>query len=135
LIIINMTHLNGCAVGSRSFSIDSNSRVPFFGLELKERKPKSTAPAYQSIGRSTDDGNLKIAFPVLPGTSRSPSAKWNSKAGTSTTISGISSGTRPEKFMRQASSNVPDEPIPLPRTDESRSKGSPSTASRGIDFQ
>jgi hypothetical protein len=43
---------SGCTVGGKSFSIDSNSRVPFFGLELQERKPKSTAPAFRSISWS-----------------------------------------------------------------------------------
>lgn len=39
----------GCAVGGRSVSIDSNSRIPFFGLELKERQRKSNAPPVHSI--------------------------------------------------------------------------------------
>ena len=46
---------SGCAVGFRSFSIDSTSRTPFMGFELKERKPKSSAPVYNSISRSDDD--------------------------------------------------------------------------------
>lgn len=50
---------SGCTVGGKSFSIDSNSRVPFFGLELQERKPKSTAPAYRSISWS-GGGNPEV---------------------------------------------------------------------------
>lgn len=45
----------GCAVGGKSFAIDSNSRIPFFGLELKERKKKSGAPTYNSISRGEQD--------------------------------------------------------------------------------
>lgn len=43
---------SGCVVGSKSFQIDSNSRVPFFGLELKERSPKKDGPSYNTISRS-----------------------------------------------------------------------------------
>ena len=39
----------GCAVGGRSVSIDSNSRIPFFGLELQERQRKSSGPPVHSI--------------------------------------------------------------------------------------
>jgi len=41
--------LFGCAVDGRSVSIDSNSRIPFFGLELKERQRKSDGPPVHSI--------------------------------------------------------------------------------------
>ena len=46
---------SGCAVGFRSFSIDSTSRTPFMGFELKERKAKSSAPVYNSISRTDSD--------------------------------------------------------------------------------
>jgi len=39
----------GCTVGGRSASIDSNSRIPFFGLELQERQRKSNSPPAHSI--------------------------------------------------------------------------------------
>lgn len=39
----------GCAVDGKSVSIDSNSRIPFFGLELKERRRKSAGPPIHSI--------------------------------------------------------------------------------------
>lgn len=39
----------GCAVDGKSVSIDSNSRIPFFGLELKERSRKSAGPPIHSI--------------------------------------------------------------------------------------
>ena len=49
----------GCAVGGRSVSIDSNSRVPFFGLELQERKRKSSGPPAHSI-RSDNKTDVRI---------------------------------------------------------------------------
>lgn len=58
---------SGCAIGGKSFSIDSNSRVPFFGLELKERKPKSAVPSYNSISRSNaDQSRIEAALRVGP---------------------------------------------------------------------
>ena len=39
----------GCAVGGKSMSIDSTSRMPWFGLELKERKRKTDGPAYRAV--------------------------------------------------------------------------------------
>ena len=39
----------GCAVGGKSMSIDSTSKMPWFGLELKERKKKSDGPAYRAV--------------------------------------------------------------------------------------
>lgn len=49
----------GCAVGGRSVSIDSNSRIPFFGLELKERQRKSDGPPVHSI-RSDQKTDVRI---------------------------------------------------------------------------
>jgi hypothetical protein len=47
---------SGCTVGGRSVSIDSNSRIPFFGLELRERPRKTNGPPVHSIrsGSQTD---------------------------------------------------------------------------------
>jgi hypothetical protein len=47
--------LGGCTVGSKSFSMDSNSRIPFFGLELRERTKKDDGPRFNSISRSSLD--------------------------------------------------------------------------------
>ena len=47
--------VSGCTVGGKSFSMDSNSRAPFFGLELRERKPKSSSPNFSTISRSKTD--------------------------------------------------------------------------------
>lgn len=49
----------GCTVGGRSVSIDSNSRIPFFGLELKERQRKSSGPPIHSI-RSDQKADVRI---------------------------------------------------------------------------
>jgi hypothetical protein len=58
---------SGCAVGGKSFAIDSNSRIPFFGLELQERKPKSAAPAYRSIARAKSESSpVKAALQLFP---------------------------------------------------------------------
>lgn len=49
----------GCTVGGRSVSIDSNSRIPFFGLELQERRRKSDGPPVHSI-RSDQKTDVRI---------------------------------------------------------------------------
>lgn len=46
--------LAGCTVGGKSMSIDSNSRAPFFGLELKERD-RGGDKTIRSIARQQDD--------------------------------------------------------------------------------
>lgn len=46
---MEISGLVGCAVGGKSVSIDSNSRLPFFGLELQERQRKSAGPPIHSI--------------------------------------------------------------------------------------
>lgn len=74
----------GCAVGSKSMSIDSTSKSPWFNLELKGRKRKSDGPDFRSVrnehgekpridtlGRKNGDGsdNAKSST-VLPLTDR-----------------------------------------------------------------
>lgn len=84
----------GCAVGGRSVSIDSNSRIPFFGLELKERQRKSNGPPVHSI-RSDQKTDVRIEPLGL--------------------TKGISSVARlGEKWERKPS---PLSPISMPRTD------------------
>lgn len=41
--------ISGCAVAGKSMSIDSTSRMPWFGLELKGRKKKAEGPAFPSV--------------------------------------------------------------------------------------
>ena len=40
---------SGCVVGSKGMQIDSTSRMPWFNLELKERKKKAEGPAFRSV--------------------------------------------------------------------------------------
>ena len=131
VIVMTVIHLSGCAVGSKSFSIDSNSRIPFFGLELKERKPKSSAPAYRSIGRSIDDGNVKILLQVLPGSTRMTGTTRTSMASGATSLPGIQTGT----FKDQSTRTQLTESIPLPRTNSRRLSTSRNSQSPGADFQ
>ena len=42
--------LCGCVVGSKGMQMDSTSRMPWFNLELKERKKKADGPAFRSVG-------------------------------------------------------------------------------------
>ena len=59
----------GCAIGGRSASIDSNSRIPFIGLEFLERQRKSDGPPIHSI-RSDQNLNVRIkpvGLKKLPG--------------------------------------------------------------------
>lgn len=48
------TVIAGCAVGSKSMQIDSTSRMPWFGLELKERSKKSEGPAFRAVKSERD---------------------------------------------------------------------------------
>ncbi len=45
----------GCAIGSKTMSIDSTSRMPWLGLELKGRKPKSDGPPFRSVRNENGD--------------------------------------------------------------------------------
>ena len=103
----------GCAVGGRSVSIDSNSRIPFFGLELKERQRKSSGPPVHSI-RSDQKTDVRIEPLGL--------------------TKGISSIARlGEKRDRKPS---PLAPISVPRTDaNSPSRPAGDQAAVPIDFR
>jgi hypothetical protein len=67
---------SGCTVGAKSFSMDSVSRMPFFGLELWERKPKSSGPAFREIRRSGSD--MPYIGTAL-NSATSTKKKWNTK--------------------------------------------------------
>lgn len=58
--------LTGCAVGSKSMSIDSTSRMPWFGLELKGRKKKTEGPLFPSV-RLGKENKSRLAVVGLPG--------------------------------------------------------------------
>jgi hypothetical protein len=59
-------NLTGCAVGSKSMSIDSTSRMPWFGLELKGRKKKTEGPLFPSV-RLGKENKSRLAVVGLPG--------------------------------------------------------------------
>lgn len=103
----------GCAVGGRSVSIDSNSRIPFFGLELKERQRKSSGPPIHSI-RSDQKTDVRIEPLGL--------------------TKGLGSLARlGEKWDRKPSPLVP---IAMPRTDvKSNNVSAGEQAAAQIDFR
>lgn len=134
---------SGCTVGGKSFAIDSNSRVPFFGLELKESKRKQSAPAYRSIARSSSDEiSVKVALQSM---SSSPAIdlKRNSSKLVSTQFIAAPTDLAAEKRKTRSSDSeratVTQEPvarsIPLPRTDELPGARERRTATTSVDFQ
>jgi len=139
-----MTVLNsGCTVGGKSFAIDSNSRVPFFGLELKERKRKEGAPAYRSIARSSsDDVSVKVALqsfssgPTVDVKKRS-SQLVSTKFVTDSTAFGskVANTARPVIAASTVSQNHPGKSFPLPRTDGITTTRDRRTSAKLVDFQ
>ena len=51
--------MSGCVVGSKGMQMDSTSRMPWFNLELKERKKKSDGPAFRSV-RSDNGAKSRV---------------------------------------------------------------------------
>ncbi|WP_010582643.1 hypothetical protein [Schlesneria paludicola] len=107
---------SGCAVGGKSFAIDSNSRVPFFGLELKERKAKDKAPSYRSISQS-EGGQSRFQPALQTGTSSSSRLlKQKDLRNGGLRVAAMSEDTRPsaESLIRTAPSAVPlSQPLPM----------------------
>lgn len=65
---------SGCAVGGKHFSYDSQSRMPWFGLQLTE--PKSKEPAiYRSISREAPASEPPAVNLALQKTEE-PTRKW-----------------------------------------------------------
>jgi len=134
---------SGCTVGGKSFAIDSNSRVPFFGLELKERKRKETAPAYRSIARSSsDEVSVKVALQSLSSNPRvdvkkRPSQLVSTKFVTDSTGLGSKVGNtaRPVMAASTISQNHSGNSVPLPRTDGITTTRDRRTSAKLIDFQ
>ena len=134
---------SGCTVGGKSFAIDSNSRVPFFGLELKERKRKETAPAYRSISRSpSDEVSVKVALrsfasPPSGDVKKSPSQLVSTKFVTDSTDFGSESRktARPLEAAAVSSQNHPVPSVALPKTDRLTMSRDRRAASQFVDFQ
>ena len=128
--------LSGCTIGGKSFSIDSNSRVPFFGLELKERKRKSTAPSYQSISQTNRDASdVKIAFQVASGSPVSGLKKRDNRLIATSLTDRNPLYSTPPKGVASPASDMLKPSIPLPRTDLEHPHVDQRTGSSGIDFQ
>ena len=99
----------GCAVAGKSFSMDSVSRMPFFGLSLQPRGPDKSDSIHRSISRNP-------ATPVAAATA-------DLRTPPSTARSGWWLG-RPRVTTDQA---LPMQSVPLPRTDVSRLMEDPSS--------
>jgi len=135
LITTVVVSFSGCTIGGKSFSIDSNSRVPFFGLELKERKPKSTAPAYQSI--SWSGGGTPAVEVALQRTATTTVVlpKWAKKT--------VSPDTQGDFVVRSAvpprvesqRENSATQPTLLPLTISSDTSQDQKATLRNVDFQ
>jgi hypothetical protein len=124
---------SGCAVSQKSFSIDSNSRVPFFGLELQERKSKSKVPTYNSINRSDAQTSRveTVARTLNPGKAKRLSKKSD---GVLTAVNGFevdNSASNRIADANDAAKSCPILSIPLPTT-EMRQQTATTTV---IDFQ
>lgn len=135
LVSMFVVILSGCTVGGKSFSIDSNSRVPFFGLELRERNRKSSAPAYQSISRTKEtNAEIRIAMQGRPTT---PSVRVTRPESRSVSIGPVQV-TRPPREETAKTKSLADKgslAIPLTKAADSRKAPGLSVASDNVDFQ
>ncbi len=123
--------MSGCTIGGKSFTMDSNSRIPFFGLELKERKPKSTAPVYQSIARKKDDpAEVKVALQV--DTTKRSASTANNRAATS--VPGMVIDRGQVSFNRRSTDST-SSLIALPLTEGTGHERSRSDVQCRVDFQ
>lgn len=141
LMTILAALLSGCTIGGKSFTMDSNSRVPFFGLELKERKSKSAAPVYRSIARSSDSANdVKVALQISPANGKR--TRKRDERPTPLSFSEIEAGSARSTVGRRkwagenpGSEQDVVESIPLPRTDEKSRSAERVISQTNIDFQ
>lgn len=76
-------NLTGCAVASKSMSIDSTSRMPWFGLELKERKKKTEGPLFPSVRLGKEKKSRLAAVGLSGGTSTGETENLPGKLSTS----------------------------------------------------
>ena len=128
--------LSGCTIGGKSFSIDSNSRVPFFGLELKERKPKSSAPSYQSISQTNRDASdVKIALQVGSKTPASGLRKRDNRLIVTSLSDRQSLSSTPLQGVATSAKDARISTIPLPRTDLDHTRVDQRAKSSDVDFQ
>lgn len=123
---------SGCTVGRKTFSLDSTSRMPFFGLELKERGPKPPDPKYSSISRSTTDGS-RVQSMLRVGTQSSTTTGGQLVAVNDSSSEVAAPVLSPVTLDKQQ--NQPATSIPLPMA-QSRGATSSGELSTGfVDFQ
>lgn len=130
---------SGCAVGGKSFAIDSNSRVPFFGLELKERKAKDKAPSYRSISQSD---RAKTQFqPALQSNSASQTQFLKQKDARSSglRVTALTDNHPAERVVKTVSASdvaaSAPESQPLPMKEVATSREPSDRAGTILDFQ
>ena len=128
--------LSGCAVSGKSFAIDSNSRIPFFGLELQERKPKNSAPSYRSIAKTTGDtSRVNMALQLVPATPNGASKKWGwYPAAASSSVVSVD-GQEPTLVVNPSGHGQPAESLQIPRTDRKSSPFNRQPTRLAVDFQ
>lgn len=127
----------GCAIGGKSFSIDSNSRIPFFGLELKERKPKSNAPSYNSISRSGSEASrVETALGTVSSRPIDLVAIADRRPGTAVFAGTVKSDRASQDTSSlSAGKSLPVPSIPLPLTDRVPESADRRSGPSFTDFQ
>ena len=128
--------ISGCAVSGKSLYIDSNSRVPFFGLELKERKSKTNGPSYNSISRSSaDKSRVEAAIGGGSSTSVDLLKKGDKRLATARVSGTADHSSELLSVSEQATKSKSVLSIPLPRTDDDPSSPDRHVAPAVIDFE
>lgn len=108
--------VTGCAVAGKSFSMDSASRTPFFGLSLQPKAPEKSESIHRSISRETR--------PAVP--TETADLKSRSSSGWKDWWPGAAQ-SKPDPAL-------PMQAIPLPRTDMTTlsETGSNKSAAAGV---
>jgi|GEM_PF-2683476 len=136
LICAFIATASGCTVSGKSFSMDSNSRIPFFGLELKDRKPKVNAPSFNSISRAdADNPRIESALQVR---SSAPLSLMKSANRRQPAISVSGDGyERASGRLEQVADAKPElmRAIPIPVTDLNHRSSDSASSSGAVDFQ
>lgn len=94
--------VSGCVVGGKSFSMDSVSRTPFFGLSLQPKAPDTSESIHRSIRR---DSSTVVS-------AETADLRTNSAASRTGWWPGTARAAKDQPLPMQA--------IPLPRTDVAR---------------
>ena len=126
--------LGGCTVGQKSFSMDSNSRVPFFGLELWERKPKNSSPTFNSISRTQSDrSHVETAVQVSPSASNGLG-----KANRISRVAVVGMSDSASNLTITSQNDTKSQPlvsIPIPMSDQSQNVTDRQAETSSLDFQ